>query len=71
MSDIYFKIFTSNDTYDLKDSVNLWIACEAPTILETKISNCMCVKDNEIIHEYCLSVLYTENFSFNEDNDGD
>ena len=62
--DIYIKIFTSNDTDDLKETINLWIACEAPRILETRISNCMCVKDNEIIHEYCFSVLYNEKFLY-------
>lgn len=74
MDDIYsnqicFKVFTSNDTYDLEQVVNLWIVCEAPRILETRISNCMCVRDNEIIYEYCLSVLYNENLLSNEEED--
>lgn len=64
--DIHFKVFTSNDTYDLEQVVDFWIAYESPRILETRISNCMCVKNNEIIYEYCLSVLYNENLSPNE-----
>lgn len=67
--DIYFKIFTANDTDDLEKLVNLWIACEIPKILETRISNCMCVKDKNIIYEYCLSVLYNENLLSNEEED--
>lgn len=60
--DIYFRIFIADSEYGIEEKVNLWIATEAPIILETHMSSSMCVKDNEVIHEYCFSALFTESF---------
>lgn len=67
--DIYFKMFVSDYEYGLHEKVNLWIATEAPIIIETHMSSSMCVKDDQIIHEYCFSALYIDRFLPEEDYD--